>query len=138
MQAGVDAGNGSVAKNVIPPIATATFDIRISPHMEPEAMKKKIDGWCQECSLKDEEDIGGISWRYIGKGNNYKVHSTTSTDAKVNPMYQHYVDGVKLSGIEIEPSVFLAATDKSVLAGAGDQGARVQSNAQFRNSVARI
>jgi len=118
MQAGVDAGNGSFAKNVIPPVAKATFDIRISPHKSPDEMKALLDGWCQECS-KEKEGVGGITWGYIGHGNDYKVHSTTSTDTKVNPMYQHFVDGVKLSGIEVEPAVFPAATDSRFLRALG-------------------
>jgi aminoacylase len=76
MQAGVDAGNGSLAKNVIPPVAKATFDIRISPHMNPDEMKDKLDGWCQECSLEDEENVGGITWGFIGHGNDYKVRGS--------------------------------------------------------------
>ena len=133
MRAGVDAGDGTVAANVVPPTAVATVDIRISPHVPPEHMKAKLDGWCRECSPGNEEDknkVGGVSWAFLGHHGNdddkdkdgkdkNMAHHTTATDKDVNPFYQHFVDGVSLSGIDVLPEVFPAATDSRFLRALG-------------------
>ena len=114
IHAGVDNGDGTYAYNVIPPEAKATFDIRISPHVDPEDMRAMINGWCQECSKGDGE-VGGLEWDFIGHGNDFKTHYTTETDVEVNLYYRAFLEGVKLSGIECRPEVFPAATDSRFL-----------------------
>jgi hypothetical protein len=47
LRAGVQAG-GLDVMNVVPAKAEAGFDIRISPHMDPNEMKSKLDLWCEE------------------------------------------------------------------------------------------
>jgi len=116
LHAGVDNGDGTYCKNVVPPKASLTLDIRISPLAKPSFMSDLLDGWCKECSKDD--DGGGISWDYIGKGNRAAEHSTTATDSS-NPWYQHFVDGVGLSGVKVVPEVFPAATDSRFLRAIG-------------------
>lgn len=118
MHSGVDNGNGTFAKNVVPPGAKVTFDIRISPHQNPSDIMAKLNGWCRACS-KEEGGVGGVTWKFIGEGNDYKEHAKTSTDPKVNPMFKHFVEGVALSGIAVEPAVFPAATDSRFLRALG-------------------
>lgn len=111
MKAGVDAGNGVMCKNIIPPVATATFDIRISPHMPPNFMRALLDGWCQECAA----DGGELGWDFYSASNNMEEHYTTPTDAAVNPWYERFAAGVALSGVAVVPGVFPAATDSRFL-----------------------
>ncbi len=115
LEAGVSNGDGTFAKNCVPPKAMATLDIRISPNIDPAEIKSELNLWCQECS----EDGGGITWDYVGHGNDYQKHATTSTDPDENPWYARFVDGVKLSGIDVTPQVFPAATDSRFLRALG-------------------
>ncbi|GMH58168.1 hypothetical protein TrLO_g12543 [Triparma laevis f. longispina] len=114
IHAGVENGDGTYAYNVIPPTAKATFDIRISPHVDPEDMRARLNGWCRECS-KTDGDVGGVTWDFIGNGNDFDTHYTTSTNVEVNPFYREFLEGVRLSGIECRPEVFPAATDSRFL-----------------------
>ena len=47
LRAGVQSGGKDVV-NVVPAVAEAAFDIRISPHVEPARMKETLDLWCEE------------------------------------------------------------------------------------------
>lgn len=113
LKAGVPNGDGSYCKNVVPPAASMTLDIRISPKVEPKAIGDMLTGWCKECSKNE-----GLAWSFIGHGNDFAGHSTTPIDS-TNPWYQHFVDGVKLSGIDVVPEVFPAATDSRFLRAIG-------------------
>ena len=117
LKAGVDNGDGTYALNVVPPSATASLDIRISPKMDPLEMKGLLDGWCKECSV-GEETTGGLTWKFVGDGNDVMTHSTTST-GPANPFYKAFEEGVGLSGIRVTPDVFPAATDSRFLRALG-------------------
>jgi aminoacylase len=119
LTAGVESGDGTYALNVVPPKATATFDIRVSPLVDPLTMKAKLDQWCQECSVGKEDNAGGgLSWEFTYHGNDSYTHSTTSTGSD-NPWYKHFEEGVGLSEIKIVPDIFPAATDSRFLRALG-------------------
>lgn len=109
LQAGVKAGH-SYAYNCVPPVATCSLDIRISPHMDPQSMGALLDQWCLEC--------GTVEWSYIGgHGNQSTKHAVTATVS--NPWYDVFAKSLQECGYDIEPSVFPAATDSRFLRALG-------------------
>ena len=115
LQAGVAVGD-TYAYNVVPSIATCSFDIRISPTMEPKEMKDMLDVWCQECS-KDPENGSKVTWSSVFE--NEMAHATTNTDRKINPWYGAFCDAMKGMDCEVSPQVFPAATDSRFLRALG-------------------
>jgi aminoacylase len=89
LRAGVQAG-GLDVMNVVPARAEAGFDIRISPHMDPNEMKSKLDLWCEEVTQNTTglPKGGGVKWEYIVEKNPLKAHYTTSHDSKENPWWR--------------------------------------------------
>jgi len=134
LQAGVRSGKDYVY-NVVPPTASMSLDIRISPHVSPSFIGALLDTWCQECatpatttplidSSTVEEPIQNISttsnrsvtWRYIGNhGNDLQQHALTSMDATINPWYERFTLALEQMGLEYTPQVFPAATDSRFL-----------------------
>lgn len=113
LRAGVQS-NGADVLNVIPPVAEAAFDIRISPHKDPLEMRDMIDQWCQECTIDD----GRLTWSFLENGS--FQHATTSTDPSINPWWQVFAGYLENEqGIKIIPSVFPAATDSRFLRAMG-------------------
>jgi aminoacylase len=114
LQAGVRAGDSFVT-NCVPPLASCSLDIRISPHVKPVEIKNMLDGWCRECSAS-EQDGHTLSWEYIGgQGNDLQKHALTSTDTKVNPWYGVFGETLESMGVTYAPEVFPAATDSRFL-----------------------
>jgi aminoacylase len=127
LRAGTEA-----AINVIPSVAEAIFDIRISPHVEPSTISKQIDIWCHECSpattlqrgdsfnieTRPADSMEGprLQWEYVK--NRMQQHHTTSTDATANPWWPVFVGGLGPSAA-VEPLVFPAATDSRFLRAVG-------------------
>lgn len=115
LQAGVRVGS-TYAYNCVPPKATASLDIRISPHTQPSEIKTMLDQWCQECSLQEN----AVTWDYIGgHGNDMQSHAVTSTDKAVNPWYQVFENAIVAQGMKMEAKVFPAATDSRFLRALG-------------------
>jgi len=118
LQAGVRVGN-TFAYNCVPPVASCSLDIRISPHTPPEEIGTMLDQWCRECS-KDVAGGSKLDWSYIGgHGNDLQGHATTSTDAAVNPWYAVFEKAITDQGLTLEPQVFPAATDSRFLRALG-------------------
>lgn len=118
LQAGVRAGDTFVY-NCVPPIASCSLDIRISPHVEPNEIKDMLDGWCKECSASSEEGHK-LSWDYIGgNGNDMQEHALTSMDVRVNPWYGVFGAALDEMGMKYTPEVFPAATDSRFLRALG-------------------
>ena len=124
LQAGVQAGE-SYVYNCVPPTASCSLDIRISPHMDPSEMGKLLDGWCRECGSDDGAGGRGLRWEFV-KGqhgstslNDMKRHSMTSTDPAVNPWYAVFASALEDRGLRFEPEVFPAATDSRFLRALG-------------------
>lgn len=118
LQAGVRAGDTFVY-NCVPPVAKCSFDIRISPHMEPSEMKDLLNMWCQECSSNAEEGHK-LTWKSVGGlDDGLLSHSLTSTDERVNPWYGVFGNSLSKMGIDFEPEVFPAATDSRFLRALG-------------------
>ena len=63
LEAGLKVGD-TIAYNCVPPTAKCSFDIRISPHVEPKEIGGMIDTWCQECSANPEEGYK-VGWKSI-------------------------------------------------------------------------
>lgn len=120
------------ALNVIPSVAEATFDIRISPHMEPSDMSQRIDQWCRECSASSDVGLIGsfnveqnpsgatfgpsLQWEYVI--NRGQEHHVTSTDPAVNPWWPVFLSGLGATA-DVDPLVFPAATDSRFLRAVG-------------------
>jgi aminoacylase len=119
LQAGVPSGDGtSYALNCVPPVATCTLDIRISPTMAPSEMKQLLDTWCQECSKAPNEGAQ-VTWDSKRGGCDVTEHATTSTDTTVNPWYGVFCEALSAMQCDISPQVFPAATDSRFLRALG-------------------
>lgn len=119
LQAGVRAGNNDFVYNCVPPVASCSLDIRISPHVKPKEIKFMLDGWCRECSASAEEGHE-VTWNYIGgHGNDLQEHALTSTDSRVNPWYRVFGEALGSMGCKFVPEVFPAATDSRFLRALG-------------------
>lgn len=113
LQAGVRVGD-TFAYNCVPPVAKCTFDIRISPHVDPTEIGSMIDMWCQECSASPE-DGHTVSWKGVmGNGDLAQKHALTKTDES-NPWYKLFSDAMAGMGHRVESQVFPAATDSRFL-----------------------
>jgi aminoacylase len=120
LQAGVRVGN-TFAYNCVPPVATCSLDIRVSPHVPPSEMSDLLDLWCRECSKSKDHKL---TWKYIegqnGKSSNdLQQHATTSIDTTINPWYGVFLESIKTMNLEISPQVFPAATDSRFLRALG-------------------
>ena len=113
LQAGVRVGD-TFAYNCVPPASKCSFDIRISPHVEPKEIGDMIDTWCQECSAAPEEGYK-VKWKeQLGMGPMNQAHALTSIDAS-NPWFRVFSSAMKEMGHQIVPQVFPAATDSRFL-----------------------
>lgn len=115
LRAGIQSG-GSDVLNVIPPCAEAGFDVRISPHTTPSEISDMFDGWCREVNTSTPQlpSKGGVSWDFYYPP--LKDHSTTSTDASINPWWGVFHSALETEiGISVSPAVFPAATDSRFL-----------------------
>jgi aminoacylase len=117
LEAGVKSG-GVYAYNCVPPSASCALDIRISPHTDPGEIDDMLNRWCRECS-KDPGAGAGLSWEYLGRGHDGKVHHLTSTEPKVNPWYGVFCRSLEDMGLSVEPQVFPAASDSRFLRALG-------------------
>ena len=121
LQAGVKAGDQFVY-NCVPPTATASLDIRISPHDNPADIGKMLDTWCQECS-SDAANGHRVSWEFLrdqnGDANDLMKHALTSTDPAANPWYSIFGGTLSALGHAFQPEVFPAATDSRFLRALG-------------------
>ena len=120
LQAGVQVGS-TYAYNCVPPTATCSLDIRISPHVPPSQISEMLDMWCRECSKNETQKV---TWKYIQGPHGHPInsiqeHSTTSTDTTVNPWYGVFLESIKAMNLEINPQVFPAATDSRFLRALG-------------------
>jgi aminoacylase len=119
LQAGVPSGDGtSYALNCVPPVATCTLDIRISPNMAPSEMKTLLDTWCHECSKAPNEGAQ-VTWDSKRGGCDVTEHATTSTDTVVNPWYGVFCEALSAMQCDISPQIFPAATDSRFLRALG-------------------
>jgi len=121
LQAGVKAGDQFVY-NCVPPTATASLDIRISPHDNPADIGKMLDNWCQECS-SDADNGHKVTWDFLrdqnGDGNDMMQHALTSTNPAINPWYAIFGATLSALGEKFQPEVFPAATDSRFLRALG-------------------
>ena len=116
LEAGVRVGD-TYAYNCVPPIARCTFDIRISPHVDPREIGNMIDDWCRECSAASSgggDDGYDVKWKGVGMGDVSYDHALTTVD-HTNPWYRVFVDALSGIGHEVVPQVFPAATDSRFL-----------------------
>eukprot|EP00585_Thalassiosira_rotula_P012273 CAMPEP_0196131950 /NCGR_PEP_ID=MMETSP0910-20130528/1746_1 /TAXON_ID=49265 /ORGANISM="Thalassiosira rotula, Strain GSO102" /LENGTH=469 /DNA_ID=CAMNT_0041391477 /DNA_START=37 /DNA_END=1449 /DNA_ORIENTATION=- len=113
LEAGVKVGD-TFAYNCVPPVAKCSFDIRISPHVEPKEISDMIDVWCQECSSSPEEGYE-VGWEsLLGMGPMNDKHALTKVDAS-NPWFSVFSSAMSSMGHKIVPQVFPAATDSRFL-----------------------
>lgn len=113
LRSGVQS-NGVDVLNVIPPLAEAAMDIRISPHVAPSQIGDMISSWCQDCKL----DGGVVRWKFAEEA--AMQHAVTSTDPAVNPWWKVFTKVLEEDlKIGCDPSVFPAATDSRFLRAMG-------------------
>jgi aminoacylase len=120
LRAGVQAGGKDVI-NVVPPTAEAGFDIRISPHVEPQTIADTFTSWCHEVTTKTSglNSSQGVSWEFFYEP--LKQHHTTSLDASENPWWQLLASTLsnEIGGVNVIPEIFPAATDSRFLRALG-------------------
>lgn len=116
IQAGVRVAD-TFAYNCVPPIAKCSFDIRISPHVEPTDIKNMLNVWCQECS----KTPNSITWGELEDTGheNLMNHALTSTSSTENPWYTVFSKAMSSMNLEFVPEVFPAATDSRFLRALG-------------------
>eukprot|EP00612_Vaucheria_litorea_P001199 CAMPEP_0171451930 /NCGR_PEP_ID=MMETSP0945-20130129/239_1 /TAXON_ID=109269 /ORGANISM="Vaucheria litorea, Strain CCMP2940" /LENGTH=420 /DNA_ID=CAMNT_0011976491 /DNA_START=27 /DNA_END=1289 /DNA_ORIENTATION=- len=104
LKSGVSLDEGKTyAINVVPTEASAGFDVRISPTMQPEEFKSLIDDWCKE---------EGVSWEYAPWITPQTAHYVSSLDRNVNPWYGLFLDTIKDNfNVPVEAEIFPAGTD---------------------------
>ncbi|KUF93024.1 T-complex protein 11 protein 2 [Phytophthora nicotianae] len=98
-------GGKTHALNVIPTEAITGFDIRVSPGMDMEAMKAKLDEWCA---------AEGVSWEFAPWTDPLHDHYVTSLDAD-NVWWQLFQKACAQIGETLETEIFPAATDSRFL-----------------------
>lgn len=113
LRSGVQS-NGVDVLNVIPPLAEAAMDIRISPHVAPAQIGDMISSWCQDCRL----DGGAVRWRFAEEA--ASQHAVTSTDPAANPWWGVFTKVLEEElGVGCDSCVFPAATDSRFLRAMG-------------------
>lgn len=113
LQAGLKSGD-TYAYNVVPSVAKCSFDIRISPHVEPKEIGDMIDTWCQECSAAPAEGYE-VKWKsLLQMGPMNDKHCLTKVDAS-NPWFGVFSSAMASMGHKVVPQVFPAATDSRFL-----------------------
>ncbi|EEY64299.1 aminoacylase, metalloprotease family M20A, putative [Phytophthora infestans T30-4] len=106
LQSGVSQDGGKThALNVIPTEAIAGFDIRVSPEMDMNAMKTKLNEWCA---------AEGVSWDFASWTDPLHDHYVTSLDAD-NVWWQRFRKACAQIGETLETEIFPAATDSRFL-----------------------
>ena len=83
--------------NIIPEVAEASVDIRVTPHMSFTEMEETIKGWCNS---------PGVSFEYIQKFDNQNV-----TQVDNNPFYTAIVSSCQKFNIPTTLEIFPGATD---------------------------
>jgi aminoacylase len=119
LRAGVQAGGKDVI-NVVPSVAEAGFDVRISPHMNPDDFAATLDTWCQEVQSTTTglPAGGGIKWEFFHDP--LRCHAVTSTDPAENPWWTVLQSTLKEKfQIDSNAEVFPAATDSRFLRALG-------------------
>jgi len=139
LEAGLMSG-GRPVLNVIPQVAEAYFDIRISPHTPPADIAATLDKWCKSASDQFEKECeeatatataaaaaaAGIgkkgstlscNWEFVNPG--AQQHATTSTDSSENVWWRVFEDTMTNLGVSLKPEVFPAATDSRFLRAMG-------------------
>lgn len=132
LEAGVRVGD-TFAYNCVPPVARCTFDIRISPHVEPREIGEMIDDWCRECSASLDDGYT-VGWKSVGLGPMDYEHALTKVDG-TNPWFRVFEDAMSGMGHKIVPQVFPAATDSRFLR---QLGIRAFGFSPMRNSEVSI
>lgn len=115
LRAGVQAGGKDII-NVVPPVAEAGFDVRISPHVPPSEIESQITEWCQEVTRNTNglSKGQGLTWDFFHKP--LMEHSTTSCDPEKNHWFGVISELLQAEyAAEVVPQVFPAATDSRFL-----------------------
>jgi aminoacylase len=122
LRAGIQNAGKDVI-NVIPPMAEAGFDIRISPHMLPSTIADTFNEWCHEINTTtkglNKKEQQGISWEFFYPP--LQHHSTTSLNSDENPWWKIFnnIISVHFPDIQLIPDIFPAATDSRFLRALG-------------------
>lgn len=119
LKAGVQAGGKDII-NVIPPSAEAGFDVRISPHTDPQFIADTFSNWCHEVqsSTSGLSSNQGVSWEFFYEP--LKSHHTTSINPDENPWWTIFSKAIfDHFQIQVIPDVFPAATDSRFLRALG-------------------
>jgi aminoacylase len=100
LKSGVENGGGGYNLNVIPTLATAGFDIRITPNQDMKAWNEMFAQWTAE---------EGVSVEHI---QTKTQHTTpTSTDPEKNKWWKTFADVMEEHKFTYELRIFPAATD---------------------------
>jgi aminoacylase len=149
LQAGVRVGD-TFAYNCVPPTATCSLDIRISPHMRPSDMAALLDQWCRECSAPDHPTraaaITTVRWSDVHACSHHPAdvssslpqqHATTSTNVTENLWYGVFSTALTTRmGLPLAlPQIFPAATDSRFLRALG---IRALGFSPMRNTEIRL
>ncbi|XP_049866406.1 aminoacylase-1-like [Pectinophora gossypiella] len=90
---------GGVQINVLPKSLSASFDIRIAPHVDHDKFEEMIDTWCKEAGK-------GVTYEYFVKN-----PQVPNSQIEGNPFYTALADTVKDLGITMKSSICPGATD---------------------------
>lgn len=126
LQAGVGEP-GKWALNVIPTEATAGFDVRISPNLQPPDFKNMLDTWCQEAET-ESGNTGKVSWEFSPICTPWMSHKITNISARPDmrqpeiaetKWWEVFSEVCGKLGMQLETEIFPAATDSRFLRALG-------------------
>ena len=104
-------GGKTFSLNVIPTLAEAGFDVRISPSLATADFKRRLNEWCAE---------DGLSWEFAPWVDTLEEHYVTSTAVADTPLYNILEDAVRAAtGARVEREIFPAGTDSAFLRAMG-------------------
>lgn len=101
--------------NMVPSVASAGFDIRVPPAVDPLEMDRTIESW-MHCS--DGEICAGVSYKYILRVTMPEITSLDSSEWYMSA----FLKGLGESGVaesEVRKGIFVAATDARYVRHAG-------------------
>ena len=103
-------GGATYSLNVIPTVAEAGFDVRISPNLATSEFRRLLDEWCEG---------DGLSWRFAPWVSTLEEHHVTSIDREKNPFWGVFEDACGKLGVKLEHEIFPAGTDSQFLRALG-------------------
>jgi aminoacylase len=112
LRSGVSLDGGrTYSLNVVPTLAEAGFDVRISPQLATATFRAMLDEWCAE---------EGLSWSFAPWVDTLEEHYVTDTAPSETPLFNIMEAALTAAtGARVEREIFPAGTDSQFLRAIG-------------------